>query len=214
MNISNYKNELMLGVILLLLSSCYIGILGWGWLLLINAFCVAVYCIIIRFKRYPDRKVDIIRKYWCLIIIAIIGDIIALIGFIILSYAQSNPCNKYSSILTILALLSAGVIASFFAFSYRMAEHDEGLFTTFLAVGYKILFLLLFGSLSFYMGKSDIGWSEAEWSQITVPVIMGTILLTNTIFDFWDYREVDKDKQKGKSKGKEERGCGGDGCKN
>jgi hypothetical protein len=95
-----------------------------------------------------------------------------------------------------------------------MAEHDEGLFTTFLAVGYKILFLLLFGSLSFYMGKSDIGWSEAEWSQITVPVIMGTILLTNTIFDFWDYREVDKDKQKGKSKGKEERGCGGDGCKN
>ncbi len=170
-----------------------------GLLLLLCAFGIAVYCTYERSRLYPERIFGINKTYWRIIGIAILGDIIALIGFIFLSYGQSNPCVEYSNVLTILSLLSAGAIASNFAFSYQTAKTDESSFTFLLAVGYKILFLLLFGSLSFYIGKS-VQVSKAEWIQIIVPVIMFIIVFTNTIFDFWDYRDV------GKGKGKREKG--------
>jgi hypothetical protein len=49
-----------------------------------------------------------------------------------------------------------------------------------------LLFYLLFGAVSFYIGKSE-QIHKVEYASTIVPVIMALILAVNSLFDFWDY---------------------------
>jgi len=62
----------------------------------------------------------------------------------------------YSSVLTILSLLAAGIIAEFFVFSHGQAAHDEKFFPNAIAICFMGLFYLLFGAVSFYIGKGKV----------------------------------------------------------
>ena len=159
--------------------------------LLIIAGIVSVTSIILRAMLHKTRNFDYGLKDWLILGLSIIGNIIALFGFFNLSTGPANPCVDYSSVLTILSLLSAGVIAGNFTFSYQEAAADERLLPNLISACFTILFLFLFGSVSFYMGKSA-QVSRAEGIAMLGPTIMFLILITNTIFDFWDYREVDE----------------------
>jgi hypothetical protein len=159
--------------------------------LLIIAGIVSVTSIILRAMLHETRNFDYSLKDWLILGLSIIGNVIALFGFFKLSTGPANPSVEYSSVLTILSLLSAGVIAGNFTFSYQEAAADERLLPNLISSCFTILFLFLFGSVSFYMGKSA-QVSRAEEITILGPLIMFLIMITNTIFDFWDYREVDE----------------------
>ena len=113
---------------------------------------------------------------------------VASIGFILLAKGPDEGHSNDTSILTILALLSVGIIAGFFEFSYRMT-HTERLhrfLSNAVAICFNVLFYLLFGAVSYYIGRStDV--ENFKTATFIIPTIMGIILLGNTFFDYWDY---------------------------
>jgi hypothetical protein len=161
-------------------------------LLLIISGIIAISAIVLRSILYKTRNFNPDVKYRYIIYWAITGNIVAYAGFLDMSFDLANPRGDYSSVLTVLSLLSAGVIAGNFTFTYQRSALDERFLPNMIAACFAILFLFLFGSLSFYIGKS-VQVRNAEWMPWLGPSIMFIILFTNTLFDFWDYRQMDDD---------------------
>lgn len=99
---------------------------------------------------------------------------------------------NYSSVLTILSLLAAGVIAGKFAFSHHEVASDERPLATALSILIVLLFYVLFGAVAYYSGISD-GVSTAPLVEFLIPSIMGIVLISNTLHDYWDYLERDEE---------------------
>ena len=154
------------------------------WLLL--GFILQLLAVAIRATVYRNQHFTLSWSYAFLTILSIIGCVFAFVGFTIFAHAAVHPGVDYGIILTVLALLSAGIIAGFFTFSYQEAGNNDKCFPNFISIGFTLLFYLLFGAVSFYIGKSE-QIHKVEYASTIVPIIMALILAVNSLFDFWDY---------------------------
>ncbi len=126
--------------------------------------------------------------FWGPLVVCVIANVIAYWGFWTLASGPVDESVNYGSILSVLSLLSAGVIAGNFAFTHQEAASDEAVIVTIIACCFVSLFYLLFAGVCFYSGKS-IDIQSAPGAAELIPTIVFVILLVNTFYEFWDYRE-------------------------
>ncbi len=153
---------------------------------LITGFTLQFVAILIRAIAYRNQNFAVNWKYALLTLLSINGCVLTLVGFIVLAHSPAQIGVDYSVILTVLSLISAGIISGFFTFSYQEAGKNDKYFPNIISVCFTLLFYLLFGAVSFYIGKSE-EIHKAEYASTIVPIIMALILAVNTLFDFWDY---------------------------
>ena len=163
-------------------SGLYFIILGC----LIHLIVIVVRAIVVK-----QEQNKISARFWILLGVAILSTIIASYGFYLFLRLNPNEDNNYELILTILSLLSAGIISGYFTFSYRNSLKSEPILPNAISLCFTLLFYFLFGSVSFYMGKSQLieGIEHVEW---LIALIMFLLFLGNLLFDFWDYLQVNK----------------------
>ena len=163
-------------------------------ILLAFAFALCSTAFLIRAYSFPTREVELRGdgRYWFLIVLSLIGSSIAFFGFRELANAPANASADYTSVLTILSLLAAGVIAGYYGFTFWEAAEDEYAVSNAISIGFTLLFYFLFGAVSFYMGKSE-NIHSAENIATIFPLIMSLILAVNAVYDFWDYRKEEED---------------------
>lgn len=159
------------------------------WILI--AAAISSILIVIRGCIYETRDFNIDWKWWLLIVGSLGANLFACIGFHDLMKSTENTGIDHSSVLSVLSLLAAGVIAGNFAFSYQEAAADERILPNAISLIFVNLFYLLFGSVSYYFAKSTdtIAIEGLVW---VLPAIMTLILIANTLNNYWDYREVDE----------------------
>lgn len=138
----------------------------------------------------PDIEISS-PKYLIPLVFSLGSDCFAGYGFYFLIQVQPTPGADYSTVLSILSLLTAGVVAGKFAFSHQDVATDERVLATARSTLFLLLFYTFFGAVAFYSGISE-KISEAPMIHIFIPVIMATLLITNTIHDYWDYLERDE----------------------
>lgn len=112
------------------------------WLVLLAA-AVSSALIIVRGLVYKTREITIDRKWWMLIGGSLAANVLAFFGFMELMKDAVYTGINYSSVLSVLALLSAGVIAGNFSFTYQEAAADERLLPNAIAIIFVNLFHLL-----------------------------------------------------------------------
>jgi NADH:ubiquinone oxidoreductase subunit 2 (subunit N) len=153
-------------------------------------FALSLIAVLLRLA-YGTRNIKLDRKYYTLLLISLIGTFLAFSGFRQLAGVAINETVDYSQILTVLSLLAAGIITGYFTFTYEQSAPDERFLPTALSTCFALLFYLVFGAISFYMGKSkDI--HSTEGANTVGPLIMWVLLLANSFHDFWDYRKFPK----------------------
>ena len=170
-----------------------------GFAIALLGLVFSLFSIIWRSIRYKDGKVapnD--RFYWLWLMgLATVGCILGTIGFFLIVQTSIDSSGvDYSQILTVLSLLAAAVVVGWFTFTYAQALEDEAQITTAISCCFFILFYIIFAAISFYMGRSS-HVHKAPYTTCIVPIIMGLLLLTNTLFDFWDYRKSSYSSNKG-----------------
>jgi hypothetical protein len=143
-------------------------------------------------------------KFLAPLIVCMLANLIAYFGFLSMASGPPNINVDYGSILSVLSLLSAGVIAGNFAFTHQEAAEDEAVIVTILAIFFILLFYLLFAGVCFYAGKS-VDIQNATGAAILIPTIVFVILLVNTLFEYWDYR-IEKTRSKRRKRGRENSG--------
>ena len=125
--------------------------------------------------------------YGSLICLSLIGSVCGLVGFLDLSSLPvDTQSTDYSQILTVLSLLATAVISGFFAWSFTDSVVEEIWLVTAVSACFYVLFYLLFGAISFYIGKSP-SIHNAQYATTISAVIMWLILVVNVLLDFWDY---------------------------
>lgn len=154
------------------------------------ALSLSLISIILRPIVYKSRSIPLNKYYYFILGISLIGTIAGLAGFKQLSEASVDKDSgiDYSQILTVLSLLAAAVITGFFTFSYTEAASDEWFLPSAISACFSILFYVIFGALSFYMGKSS-HVHNAPYANFIGSVVMWMLLVVNALFDFWDYRD-------------------------
>lgn len=153
-------------------------------------FALSLIAVLFRLA-YGTRNIKLDRKYYALLLISLIGTFLAFSGFRQLAGVPINETVDYSQILTVLSLLAAGIITGYFTFTYEQSAPDERFLPTALSTCFALLFYLVFGAISFYMGKSKQIHST-EGANTVGPLIMWVLLLANSFHDFWDYRKFPK----------------------
>lgn len=131
------------------------------------------------------------KKLLIPLFICIVADCLAAWGFSVLIARPPMLGADFGSVLSILSLLAAGVIAGKFAFSYHEVASDERPIATALSILIVLLFYVIFGSVSYYSGASETV-SAAPRIELVIPIIMAIILFSNTLHDYWDYLERDE----------------------
>ncbi len=137
---------------------------------------------------YGTRNIILDWRYYALLLLSLFGTLVAYLGFRQLAGVPVNEMVDYSQILTVLSLLAAGIITGYFTFTYEQSAADERFLPTALSTCFALLFYLVFGAISFYMGKSKQIHST-EGANTVGPIIMWVLLLANSFHDFWDYRK-------------------------
>jgi hypothetical protein len=156
-------------------------------LLVALGFGLSVVAVLLRLT-YGTRRIKLNLKYYTLLLISITGTFLAYLGFKRLAAVAVNEAVDYSQILTVLSLLAAAIITGYFTFTYEQSAADERFLPTALSTLFVLLFYLVFGSISFYMGKSK-QIHTTEGANTVGPLIMWVLLLANSFHDFWDYRK-------------------------
>jgi hypothetical protein len=156
-------------------------------LLVALGFGLSVIAVLLRLT-YRTRKIKLDYKYYILLLISVIGTFLAYLGFRQLAAVAVNEMVDYSQILTVLSLLAAAIITGYFTFTYEQSAADELFLPTALSTSFVLLFYLVFGSISFYMGKSK-QIHTTEGANTVGPLIMWVLLVANSFHDFWDYRK-------------------------
>lgn len=155
------------------------------------AGCFINVCMIILRAIFIERCSNSVPlSFWLFLSISSSAILMSTYGFYLFISLPKNCSNDYTLILTILSLLSAGIISGFFTFSYNRSSKEERFLPNALAICFTTLFYLLFGAVSYYMGKSQL-IESVEYVNILGAVIMGFILMGNLFFDFWDYISTD-----------------------
>jgi hypothetical protein len=150
---------------------------------------LALLSMVLRATLYPGREISLDRKYYALLCISLTGSVFGLLGFFHLSQEPIDSSGiDYSQILTVLSLLAAAIITGYFTFTYTEAASDERLLPSAISACFVLLFYLVFGALSFYMGKSA-HIHNAPYSAYIGSAIMWVLLVANALCDFWDYRD-------------------------
>jgi xanthine/uracil permease len=145
--------------------------------------------VILRTILFTSRKITLDKKYYGLIGLSLLGSAVGSWGYHDLISGNVDTATDYSQILSVLSLLAAGIIAGFFTFTFTQAADDERVLTSLISGCFVVLFYTVFAALSYYMGKSA-HIHNAAYTSFVGPFIMGLLLVGNTLFDFWDYREV------------------------
>jgi len=155
----------------------------------IFGLALALLSTILRATLYKNRKIPLNRKYYLLLCLSLVGGIVGAIGFFQLAQTPiDTSAVDYSQILTVLSLLAAAIVTGFFTFTFTEAADDEILFPSAISGCFVILFYLVFAAICFFMGKSG-HIHNAPYAIIIVPTIMWLLLIANTLYDFWDYRD-------------------------
>lgn len=137
---------------------------------------------------FLDSKVALCSpKFWFPLLICLIANGIAFCGFWILANTPAVEPGNYESILSVLALLSAGVISGNFSFTHQESAEDENFLVSLIACFFVLLFYLIFTGVCFYSGKSTEIYSAPYATQL-IPTIVFLVLMTNTFYEFWDHR--------------------------
>jgi len=164
----------------------------WGWILIGLGALVSLISLYVRCK-FKRPEADENRKFRNCLLGSLASVILAAVGLIMLLQGDTVCGKDNSTILNVLALLSAGVISGFFGFSYEKANTQgsgasklKALLPDLLSICFTMLFFLLFGSICYYMGQSQ-EVHETNGIYLLVPSIMVMILLGNVLFDYWDY---------------------------
>jgi hypothetical protein len=146
-----------------------------------------------RGREYAEGRVesDDPRYFRNLLTASVAGAVLALGGFLALANSPAHPGVDYGSTHLILAILAAGVTAGFFAFSVAGGGRGEADLANIISITYMALYYLLFGALSFYMGKSQ-EIHDAEGMTILGPFVLFGIMVVSVLFNFWDYRRAPK----------------------
>jgi hypothetical protein len=147
--------------------------------------------VILRTILFTSRKITLDKKYYGLIGLSLLGSAVGSWGYHDLISGNVDTATDYSQILSVLSLLAAGIITGFFTFTFTHAAEDERVLASAISACFVLLFYIVFAALSFYMGKSP-HIHRAAYSNIVGPLIMWLLLVANTLFDFWDYREEPK----------------------
>ena len=158
------------------------------WCFFLGALTFYFIALILR-SCFCERSAELTNKWFLIpLFLSIIADVVAAIGFY--SFFSATPVGSFDGLLTILALLSSGVIAGKFAFTHQDIAESEYIFAFLLSFGFVILFYSLFSAVAYYAGMSaNIG--GAPNIELVIPPIMLIILWTNTLIDYWDYIESD-----------------------
>ncbi|HEV7645805.1 MAG TPA: hypothetical protein VGO50_17835 [Pyrinomonadaceae bacterium] len=149
--------------------------------------------------RKDGRKIQFEKassKWWYYLCatLAMFGTGLAALGFFLLisdtPYVQTagKAAPAYSSAIGILSILAAGVTAGFFSFTYNNVGGKEVVLPTLISVCFVIMFYLVFGAISFYMGR-DKGIHDIEFITPLGTIIMWLLLAANVGYDFLDYRD-------------------------
>jgi hypothetical protein len=141
--------------------------------------------------RKDGRKITFGWWYYLLITMAMFGTVLAALGFFLLISDLPNAGKTvpaYSSAIGILSILAAGVTAGFFSFTYNNVGEKEIVLPTLISACFVIMFYLVFGAISFYMGR-DKGIHDIEYITPLGTIIMWMLLAANVAYDFLDYRD-------------------------
>lgn len=150
---------------------------------------LALISTILRATLYKNRKIPIDAKSYTILCLSLLGGIIGAIGFFQLAQTPIDTSGvDYSQILTVLSLLAAAIVTGFFTFTFTEAADDELLLPSAISGCFVVLFYLVFAAISFYMGKSS-HIHNAQYATSIVPSIMWVLLVANSLYDFWDYRD-------------------------
>ena len=157
------------------------------------SYGINVLLIITRGMIFKSRDFKIDAKWQVLILASLLANIIAFFGFqdLLNTMFVEEESENYATILTVLSLLSSGIIAGNFAFSYQDSANDEGFLTNAISIVFISLFYLLFASVNYYSGKS-IDIKKIDGLIYILPTIMTLILIANTLYNYWDYRETEE----------------------
>jgi hypothetical protein len=169
-----------------------------GFALVLVGCLFGVLAIVLRafvFKK-DGRKIQFEKAsskwwYYLLITMAMFGTALAALGFFLLISDTPNTSKiapSYSSAIGILSILAAGVTAGFFSFTYNNVGGEEVALPTLISVCFVIMFYLVFGAISFYMGR-DKGIHDIEFITPLGTIIMWLLLAANVGYDFLDYRD-------------------------
>jgi len=155
------------------------------------SFGINIILILTRGFIFPNRDFKINKVWWILIVISLIADIVAFKGFqdLLSTLFVKDNSSSYTTILTVLSLLSSGIIAGNFTFSYQDSAEDESLLTNTISIIFISLFYLLFSAVTYYTGKS-VEVYKIDYLIYILPAIMTLILIANTLYNYWDYRET------------------------
>ena len=127
-------------------------------------------------------------RFWMFLILSLAVNWFAFLGFHELTNNHAISNGDYRTILEILALLSAGAIAGFWAIEYKDAALDETHILNIVSAIFVLVFYVLFFLICFYIGKSkDLHNTNISWA---VPGIMFLLLEINAVIDIWDYRKL------------------------
>ena len=156
--------------------------------LVIIAATIYIITLIIRALFCKKQNSVSSPKFWAPLVACMLANLIAYFGFLEMASGPPDITADYGSIVSVLSLLSAGVIAGNFAFTHQEAAMDEDVIVTAIAILFIVLFYLLFAGVCFYAGKS-VDIQNATGAAKLIPTIVFVILLVNTLFEHWDFRE-------------------------
>ena len=150
---------------------------------------ICIFCIICRAVICGDKKSN--PRFTMLLLISLTGNIFAFFGFKLLIEQSPKVGIDYSNILLILSLLATGIITGNYTFTYQDSRTKDSIFPNVISIFFTILFYFLFGAISYYMGKSE-SISSIESVSLIIPIIMTLVIITNILFDYWDYLNEEK----------------------
>jgi len=161
-----------------------------GLIVVAAAAGAAILIAILRWATVPRECKTLPWHYWTFVILSVGVTVAATVGFRFLLTASSPSGTDYSGVLNVLGLLSAGVIAGFFAFSFQDAASSEGILPNVISMCFALLFFVLFGSVCYFLGQWGKFNADTHVNTL-VPVVMGLVLVGNVLYDFHDYVTVD-----------------------
>ena len=166
-----------------------------GLALVFLGFSISFITLILRAILIPRQESILKGKMCCFCIMigfSILSIPFAIFGYSCLIRSPINEANDYSLIIATLSLLSVGVIAGFFRFTFGEARKENVTFilSNAVAISFNTIFYFLFGLVCYCIGRSTHTETIGDVSFF-VPAIMGVILVANTLFDYWDYVKIE-----------------------